>query len=61
MTLKKLRTTDGVIKIVALTKLFSEPHNIRLEGQFDQVRIVSELFKDKRDGFFIEAGYVVIQ
>ena len=45
-----------MIKIIALTKLLSDPENIRLKGQFEQAKIVSELFGDKRDGFFIEAG-----
>ena len=25
-------------------------------GQFDQVKMVAELFNDQKDGFFIEAG-----
>ena len=29
---------------------------MNLKGQFDQVEIVAELFKDQKDGFFIEAG-----
>ena len=30
--------------------------DVNVQGQFDQAIILAELFGDKRDGFFIEAG-----
>lgn len=52
---------DVSIKFIIYSSISDKPYNFTnknpdLKGQYDQAEIVSDLFKDQKNGFFIEAG-----